>query len=239
MICAGCPYRLFAEVVNKLKKQGKVDTVFGDIGCYALLYFMGTMDIHMAMGAGESMRQGFVLSRPELTGKCLSIVGDSTECHTGMDATRNAVFRNIPGVKVVLDNYWTAMTGGQPSPTSPVNLAGEKINYDLDAALESHADRVFEVNAYDMKNIRKTIKDALALVEEGKFSIVVVRGSCVKKLPSRQKGIRLKINREKCDQCHICLICPGIEEGQDIFPHQRLSCPWPREKGRILMCYIT
>ncbi|MBW1768361.1 MAG: pyruvate ferredoxin oxidoreductase, partial [Deltaproteobacteria bacterium] len=112
MICAGCPYMLFAEVINKLKKQNKIDIVFGDIGCYALLYFIGAMDIHLAMGAGESMRQGFVLSRPEVTAKCLSIVGDSTECHTGMGATRNAVFRNIPGVKVVLDNYWTAMTGG-------------------------------------------------------------------------------------------------------------------------------
>jgi len=224
MICAGCPYRLFAEVVNKLKKQDKIDIVFGDIGCYSLLYFIGAMDIHLAMGAGESMRQGFVLSRPELTGKCLSIVGDSTECHSGMAATRNAVFRNIPGVKVVLDNYWTAMTGGQPSPTSPVNLAGEKINYDLDAALESHADRVFEVSACDMRSIRKTIKEALSLVEEGKFSVVVVRGSCVRKLPSKQKGIRLKINQEKCDQCHLCLICPGIEEGPEGFPQFNNLC---------------
>ncbi|MFC1891875.1 2-oxoacid:acceptor oxidoreductase family protein [Thermodesulfobacteriota bacterium] len=224
MICAGCPYRLFAEVVNKLKKQDKIDIVFGDIGCYALLYFIGAMDLHLAMGAGESMRQGFVLSRPELNAKCLSIVGDSTECHSGMDATRNAVFRNIPGVKVVLDNYWTAMTGGQPSPASPVNLAGEKISYDLDTALKSHSDNVFEVNAYDMKGIRKTIKEALSQVEQGKFSVVVVRGSCVKKVPNKQKGIQLKINQEKCDQCHICQICSGIEEGPEGFPRFNNLC---------------
>jgi indolepyruvate ferredoxin oxidoreductase alpha subunit len=224
MICAGCPYRLFAEVVNKLKKQDKLDIVFGDIGCYALLYFIGAMDLHLAMGAGESMRQGFVLSRPELTGKCMSIVGDSTECHSGMDATRNALFRNIPGVKVVLDNYWTAMTGGQPSPTSPVNLAGEEIRYDLDAALKSHADKVFEVSAFDMRSIQKTIKEALSLIEDGAFSVVVVRGSCVKKVPGEQKGIQLKINPEKCDQCHICQICPGIEEGSDGFPQFNNLC---------------
>jgi indolepyruvate ferredoxin oxidoreductase alpha subunit len=43
MICAGCPYCLFAEVVRKLRKRNKIDAVFGDIGCNSLLYFMGAM----------------------------------------------------------------------------------------------------------------------------------------------------------------------------------------------------
>ena len=55
-----------------------------------------------------------------------------------MDATRNAVYRNIPGVKVILDNSWTGMTGGQPTPTSPVNLAGEKMRFSLPDSLRAH-----------------------------------------------------------------------------------------------------
>jgi indolepyruvate ferredoxin oxidoreductase alpha subunit len=31
----------------------------------------------------------------------------------------------MPGVKVILDNEYAGMTGGQPSPTSPTNLAGQ------------------------------------------------------------------------------------------------------------------
>ena len=85
---------------------------------------MNAMDTALAMGASEGQRTGYVMSRPEQAGRCMSIIGDSTECHSGMDATRNAVYRNVPGVKVILDNEWTAMTGGQPSPTSPANLAG-------------------------------------------------------------------------------------------------------------------
>ena len=64
------------------------------------------------------------LSRPEQAGRCISLIGDSTECHSGMDATRNAVYRNAPGVKVILDNSWAGMTGGQPSPTSPDKPGG-------------------------------------------------------------------------------------------------------------------
>jgi len=218
MICAGCPYRLFALEVARLRKRNKIEAVFGDIGCNSLLYFMGALDTGLAMGASDSKRQGFVLSRPEMAARCMSIIGDSTECHSGLDATRNAVFRNVPGIKVVLDNYWTAMTGGQPAPSSPVNLAGEEVRFDLTRALESNGNRVLEVSGYERKEIRKALKDGLSLAEQGEFVVIVVKGSCINKVPGTRKGVRLRINMEKCDKCHICLICPGIEEGQQGFP---------------------
>ncbi|MBW1999024.1 MAG: 2-oxoacid:acceptor oxidoreductase family protein [Deltaproteobacteria bacterium] len=224
MICAGCPYRLFALEVARLKQRKKIEAIFGDIGCNSLLYFMGALDTGLAMGASESKRQGFVLSRPEKASRCMSIIGDSTECHSGLDATRNAVFRKVPGIKVVLDNYWTAMTGGQPAPSSPVNLAGEEVSFDLVKALESNGCRVLEVNAYERKDVRKALKDALSLADKGEFVVVIVRGGCINKVPGDKKGIRLKINMEKCDKCHICLICPGIEEGEEGFPRFNNLC---------------
>jgi len=107
VICAGCPYRLFAEEIILLKKKKMLDVVFGDIGCNTLLYFMNALDTGLAMGASEAERIGYVVSRPEQAGRCISLIGDGTECHTGMDATRNAVYRNVPGVKVILDNSWS------------------------------------------------------------------------------------------------------------------------------------
>ncbi|MBW2031535.1 MAG: 2-oxoacid:acceptor oxidoreductase family protein [Deltaproteobacteria bacterium] len=224
MICAGCLYRLFALEVARLKKRKKIEAIFGDIGCNSLLYFMGVLDTGLAMGASDSKRQGFVLSRPEKAARCMSIIGDSTECHSGLDATRNAVFRKVPGIKVVLDNYWTAMTGGQPAPSSPVNLAGDEVRFDLARALKSNGCRVLEVNAYEGKDIRKALKDALSLAEKDEFVVILVRGSCINKIPGDKKGVRLKISREKCDKCHICLICPGIEEGEDGFPQFSNLC---------------
>lgn len=218
MICAGCPYRLFAIAISRLKNRGRIEVAFGDIGCNALLYFMNAMDTGLAMGASESKRTGYVLARPDKAAKCISILGDSTECHTGMDATRNTVFRNVPGVKVVLDNYWTAMTGGQPAPSSPVNLAGEKTDYDLVRALEGNGMPVVVVDAYNRKEVQKSLREALKRAEQGEFITLVVRGSCINKVPNSKKGIQLEIDHEKCDQCGSCLICPGIEKGEDGFP---------------------
>ena len=128
---------------------------------------MNALDTGLAMGASEAERIGYVLSRPEQAGRCISLIGDGTECHSGLDATRNAVYRNVPGVKVILDNSWTAMTGGQPSPTSPENMAGEKIRFDLPESLKAHGAKVVTVGAYEKKNCARRSRAALADAANG------------------------------------------------------------------------
>jgi indolepyruvate ferredoxin oxidoreductase alpha subunit len=217
VICAGCPYRLFAEEIALQKKKKAIDVVFGDIGCNTLLYFMNALDTGLAMGASEAERMGYVLSRPEQAGRCISLIGDGTECHSGLDATRNAVYRNVPGVKVILDNSWTAMTGGQSSPTSPENMAGEKIRFDLPETLKAHGAKVVTVGAYDKKNVRKSLKAALADAANGVFTTLVVNdGVCVQKVPASSQ--RVYVEPEACKQCNVCLICPGIELDENGIP---------------------
>ena len=223
LICPGCPYRLFAEEVATLKKRKQLDAAFGDIGCNSLLYFMGAMDTGLAMGASEGKRIGYVVSRPEQAGRCLSIIGDSTECHSGMDATRNAIYRNVPGVKVILDNEWTAMTGGQPAPTSPVNLAGQALKFDLPASLAAHGAKVAVIGAYDRKAIKSTLKTALAEAGQGIYTTIVIReGACLRRVkPSTQ---RVAVAPEACKQCNLCLICPGLELSADGIPTATNLC---------------
>ncbi|MBU1567134.1 MAG: 2-oxoacid:acceptor oxidoreductase family protein [Proteobacteria bacterium] len=235
MICPGCPYRLFVETIATMKRRGKLEAVFGDIGCNSLLYFLNSMDTGVAMGASEAKRAGYVLSRPEMADKVLSVLGDSTECHSGMDATRNTIFRHVPGVKVILDNYWTAMTGGQPAPTSPVNLAGQANTFDLVQALAATGAKAVAVDAYNRIELQKALRLAFKEAAEGVFTTLVVRGGCLKKLPASRKGIRLKINEEKCDKCYSCLICPGIEVGPEDFPRFNNLCAGCGEQGHSCM----
>jgi indolepyruvate ferredoxin oxidoreductase alpha subunit len=223
VICPGCPYRLFADEIATLKKRKHLDAAFGDIGCNALLYFMNAMDTGLAMGASEGKRIGYVVSRPEKAGRCVSIIGDSTECHSGMDATRNAIYRNVPGVKVILDNEWTAMTGGQPSPTSPANLAGQGMTFDLPASLAAHGAKVAVIGAYDRKAIKSTLRTALAEAEKGIYTTIVVRdGACLRRTkPSAQ---RVAVAPEACKKCNLCLICPGLELNADGIPTNTNLC---------------
>jgi len=162
------------------------------------------------MGAGDSMRQGFVLSRPDMAGKTISVIGDSCECHSGLDSTRNSVFRNVAGVKVVLDNRITAMTGGQPAPSSNVNLAGVPNKFNLVKALEAEEARVSVVSSYDLKGIEKELINSLELADKGEFTTIVLEGACIHEVENKKKAKSLKINHEKCKKCGLCNICPGI-----------------------------
>jgi indolepyruvate ferredoxin oxidoreductase alpha subunit len=138
------------------------------------------------------------------------VIGDGTECHSGMDATRNSVYRNMPGVKVILDNSWAGMTGGQPSPTSPENLAGQRMRFNLAESLRAHGANVITADAYERKALRQALKTALDGAAKGEFTTIVVGdGMCVQKAPASSQ--RVMVAAESCKKCNACLVCAGIE----------------------------
>jgi len=223
-ICPGCPYKAFGLTVNKFKQSGKIYASFGDIGCSTLLYFMNALDTVLCMGAGDSVRQGFVLSRPEYAHKTISIIGDSCECHSGLDSTRNAVFRTTPGVKVVLDNRITAMTGGQPAPSSEHNLAGVQNKFNLVKALEAEQAKVVRADSYNLKEVEKSLAQALTDAENGEFTTLVLEGSCIHQVSNKAKVRKVQFNREKCRRCGKCNMCQGIEFDEEKYPHFTQLC---------------
>ncbi|MCH7612209.1 MAG: 2-oxoacid:acceptor oxidoreductase family protein [Candidatus Marinimicrobia bacterium] len=223
-ICPGCSYKAFALSVEKLKKQKKIYAAFGDIGCSTLLFFNNALDTVSCMGASDSMRQGFVLSRPEMAHKVISVIGDSTECHSGLDATRNAIFRNIPGVKVILDNYTTAMTGGQPSPSSKVNLEGRQNKFSMRGAVEAEGGRTIVVDAFDVKGVDKALKEALKLAKEGLYTTLILEGDCIHDVERSKLERNLEFNYDNCKQCDLCDICLGIEMDDSKTPHFTSMC---------------
>lgn len=223
-ICPGCPYRAFGLTVSKLKKQKKIYQAFGDIGCSTLLHFMGALDTVLCMGGSDPMRQGFVMSRPEMEHKVISIIGDSCECHSGLDSTRNAIFRNTPGVKVILDNSITAMTGGQPAPSTAYNLAGQPNRFNLRRAVEAEGGKVLVGNSYDLKEVENLLKQSLELAEQGEFVTLILEGPCIHEVENKTKVRTIYINEENCKRCRRCNICPGIEPDDSGLPHFTSQC---------------
>ncbi|OPX41800.1 MAG: hypothetical protein B1H13_00040 [Desulfobacteraceae bacterium 4484_190.3] len=223
-ICPGCPYRAFGLTVAKLKKQKKIYQAFGDIGCSTLLYFMGALDTVLCMGGSDPMRQGFVLSRPDMGHKTISIIGDSCECHSGLDATRNAIFRNTPGVKVILDNSITAMTGGQPAPSTPTNLAGQPHKFNLKRAVEAEGGRVVVADSYNLKEVEKVLTEALELAQQGEFTALILEGPCIHEIENQKKSRTIYIDDEACKRCGRCNICPGIQLDDEKLPHFTNLC---------------
>lgn len=223
-ICPGCPYTAFGVTVDKLKKKKKIFASFGDIGCSTLLHFNNALDTVLCMGASDSMRQGFTMSRPEFAGKTISVIGDSCECHSGLDSTRNAVFRNNAGVKVILDNRITAMTGGQPAPSSEVNLAGDPNKFNLRKVVAAEEGRTVVTNSYKLKDVESELSKALELAEEGEYSTLILEGPCIQEVENKKKIPQLTVNIEKCRKCGLCNVCPGIDSQKGQYAKFNNSC---------------
>ena len=117
-LCPGCPHR---KVFETLRDLGCI--VSGDIGCYTLgvLPPFSAIDCCVCMGAsigaGLGLRHGLA---EEDARKVVSVIGDSTFLHTGINGIVEMVY-NRPAtghVVIILDNSTTAMTGLQENPAT-------------------------------------------------------------------------------------------------------------------------
>jgi indolepyruvate ferredoxin oxidoreductase alpha subunit len=115
-LCEACPYHPVYSVLRKLDC-----IVAGDIGCYSLgvLPPYQAMDTLVAMGASLGVGLGLrhVLPAAEAR-RVVSLIGDSTFVHSGINGLVEMVYNPPPEghVLLVLDNGTTAMTGQQEHP---------------------------------------------------------------------------------------------------------------------------
>lgn len=117
-LCVGCPHRRTYEVLRDLKC-----IVSGDIGCYTLgvLPPFEAVDTCVCMGASVTAGLGMRQVLPEAEARrVVSVIGDSTFLHTGINGIVEMVY-NRPAtghVVIILDNSTTAMTGLQENPAT-------------------------------------------------------------------------------------------------------------------------
>ena len=117
-LCVGCPHRRTYEV---LRDFGCI--VAGDIGCYTLgvLPPFEAVDTCVCMGASITTGLGMRHALPEAEARrVVSVIGDSTFLHTGINGIVEMVY-NRPKtghVVIILDNSITAMTGMQENPAT-------------------------------------------------------------------------------------------------------------------------
>lgn len=209
-MCAGCPHRGIFFNLSRMKVF-----VSGDIGCYTLGFLppLSAMDACVCMGASVGMAHGMQKALGEdAHDKVVSVIGDSTFTHTGINGLINSVYNDSASTLIILDNRITAMTGQQPNPSSGTNIKGEAANsLDFKKLCEAvGVKHVFEVNPHDVVETRKVLKEAVALEE---MSVVISKAPCVL-LPEmkQKKHVPLFTVKENCVGCTSCirLGCPAI-----------------------------
>ena len=214
-LCPGCSHRGMFTMFREMKLR-----VMGDIGCYTLgaLKPLAAMDACMCMGASVGMAEGLEkFGGPKEKGKTVGVIGDSTFFHSGIPALIDMIVNGSTATLVILDNRWTAMTGGQPHPGTGMDIRGNDAPQ-LNVAQVCRAigvKRVREVDPYDLPAVQKVLEEELAAQE---VSVVVAVAPCLLggKIKKRNP---VQIHVESCDRCGACIRvgCMAIHE-KDGFP---------------------
>jgi len=209
VLCPGCPHRFVFSVLKKNKA-----IVTGDIGCYTLAATAPMSALHtcVCMGASVTFHEGFRRVLPE--GKFVGVLGDSTFVHSGITGLINAVYNNVKGLIIILDNSTTAMTGGQNNPANGLTIRNEKTKQ-LSLEALCAATGVDNVDVIDPKNIKELDALIKKRLSENAFSVVIARRPC--KLIDRNRAAMPVYESEKCKTCGLCFTidCPALTKASD------------------------
>jgi len=202
-LCPGCPHRGVFYVLGKLGAF-----VAGDIGCYTLAYMKPLEGLHstVCMGASISMAHGMSKAlKDKGRGRVVAVIGDSTFVHSGMTPLLNMAYNRSEAVVVICDNSTTAMTGMQEHPATGFTLQGQPTNK-LDFAALANVfgiKNVQVVNPFDLKQVRKVMKEELANAGP---SVVIAQSPCVLfRRANPAIGKPLRVDPGKCNGCKLCL----------------------------------
>ncbi len=213
ILCPGCPHRSVYSVLNKMKIHAA-----GDIGCYTLgaVAPLSVVDTTVCMGASISSLHGMEKAKgKDYIKNWVAVIGDSTFMHTGINSLINMVYNKGTGTVMILDNSTTGMTGHQDHAATGKTLKGEA-TYAVDLAALCKAvgvNHVYEVNAFDVEKLEKTIKEAAEMDE---VVVIITKSPCVllSKTPVTKQ---YRIEAEVCKKCGMCMKpgCPAITKKEN------------------------
>ena len=212
ILCPGCPHRSVFYTLNKLKMRAA-----GDIGCYTLgaVAPLSVIDTTMCMGSSISTLHGMEKAKgKDYIKNWVAVIGDSTFMHTGVNSLMNMVYNKATGTVIILDNSTTGMTGHQDHAATGKTLQGDP-TYAISIPGICKAmgiKNVYEINAFDLPLLEKTIKEEVAKDE---ISVIITKTPCVL-LDKRKKPLYVA-HEEKCKKCGMCMKpgCPAMTKNAD------------------------
>jgi indolepyruvate ferredoxin oxidoreductase alpha subunit len=196
-LCPGCPHRTAFEVLRDEKC-----IVCGDIGCYALgtLSPFDATDVALCMGASIGIGLGMRLTLPaDQAKRVVSVIGDSTFMHSGINGLLEMVYNPPPNghVLLILDNGTTAMTGLQEHPGTGRTLDHTKtgkVNFE-DLIRAAGVKNVHVIDA--VLNRNEFINLLRESLETPELSVIIARRECL--LAARSIREYERANEAKCN----------------------------------------
>jgi indolepyruvate ferredoxin oxidoreductase alpha subunit len=226
--CVGCPERPIFAAMNLVQEELGKHSISADIGChlFASLPPFNIGATTMGYGLGPASASAFNVKADK---RPISIIGDGGFWHNGLaSSVANAVYNKHNGVIMVVDNYYSAATGGQDIMSSrAINPERATNNAIVDAVKGVGVKWVRHIDrTYDVKRMQDTLRDALTTKEAGP-KVIVASSECMlnkqrRVRPIFQKSVRdgkrmvrerFGVDEDVCTGDHACIRlsgCPSL-----------------------------
>ena len=189
--CTGCPERPIFAAMKLVEQELGAHQITGDIGChlFACLPPFEIGGATMGYGLGPASNAAF-----DGGGKtrAISFIGDGGFWHNGLSSSiGNMVFNKSDSVAVIVDNYYSAATGGQDIPSSRALNSTKATNNPISKALEGIGVKWIRQidDTYDVSKMRDILYEALTTEAPGP-KVIIASSECMLNKQRREKPLR-------------------------------------------------
>lgn len=227
--CTGCPERPIFAATKLIEQELGPHHIASDIGCH-LFSIMPPFELGATtMGYGLGPASASAFNSPDARRRSISFVGDGGFWHNGLTSSiGNAVFNRNDGVIVIVDNYYSAATGGQDILSSRASNRSKSTKHPITEAVKGMGVKWVRhiENTYDVSGMRNTLREALSTPETGP-KVIIASSECMLNRQRREKPLidtaikegqtvvkpKFGIDEDICTGDHACMRlsgCPSL-----------------------------
>jgi indolepyruvate ferredoxin oxidoreductase alpha subunit len=196
--CTGCPERPIFTAMKLVERELGPHHVSCDIGCH-LFSILPPFNLGATtMGYGLGWAGAAAFNTHESNKRTISIMGDGGFWHNGLTSgVGNAVFNRNDSVLVVVDNSYTAATGGQDILSSAASNPIRTTKLSIADAVRGVGVKWVRTitDTFNLAMMRDVIREALTTDEKGP-KVIVAQSECMLNKQRRVKPLAQKLERE-------------------------------------------
>jgi indolepyruvate ferredoxin oxidoreductase alpha subunit len=237
--CTGCPERPIFAAIKLMERELGPHHVSCDIGCHLFStlppFDIGNTVMGYGLGGAGTSALGSAGGK-----RAIAILGDGGFWHNGLvSSVGNAVFNKNDGVQIIVDNGYSAATGGQDNLSSAADNSWRSTKNSIERAVRGVGVRWIRTisNTYSVTQMRDTLKEALLTETEGP-KVIVARSECMlnkqrrerpllaQKMKAGLRTVREKfgVDHDTCTGDHSCIRlsgCPSLTVAPNPDPLRR------------------
>jgi indolepyruvate ferredoxin oxidoreductase alpha subunit len=231
--CTGCPERPIFAAMKLVERELGQHHVSCDIGChlFSILPPFNIGNTTMGYGLGGA---GAAALNAKADKRAIAVMGGGGFWHNGLvSSIGNAVFNKSENVHIIVDNGYSAATGGQDLLSSAADNSIRATRNPIEKAVRGVGVNWVRTitRTYDVARMRDTLKEALTTKAAGP-KVIIAQSECMLNKQRRIKPLlsnalkdgkrvvreRFGVDHDTCTGDHSCIRlsgCPSLT----VAPH--------------------